>query len=332
MGSCESNNIKKNKKLLKSEGFKEYLSLIDKKNEELKNAGKSLCRIVTKNEEVVGFFIELFKKDKNFLCLMTTPKVISNALKEKANNIEVYYIDIDKEKKICLDLKKRYIKDFRDNNINATVIEITPEDCIPRENFVLPDFNYVYNSKNLYGEDISILNYSLSPWYDNYRIKNVNKYEFSFDNDYKIYSEGSPIFLRKNFKVIGIYKPENYKSEKCVDLIGPIVDYFKKLYLDDIIFDKSNYADKLRFSFSPILIETSIYVKFISVDKKICDSFSASSSTLFFGVVSQYYEKYPDYKSRNCVFIYHGRIMDHNLSLEENKYKSEEPIMVVFEE
>ena len=95
---------------------------------------------------------------------------------------------------------------------------------------------------------------------------------------------------------------------------------------------ESNYADQISIGYHPILIEISMYVKFVTVDNKISDSFSARSSTLFFKVVSQYYEKYPDYKNRNCVFIYHGQIMDHNLSLKENKYKSEEPILVLFED
>jgi len=48
-------------------------------------------------------------------------------------------------KKIDLFPDKRYIKDFKDFNIDATVIEIITSDEIQKDNFLIPSVDYMYN-------------------------------------------------------------------------------------------------------------------------------------------------------------------------------------------
>ena len=48
---------------------------------------KSLCKIIFKNELGIGFFIKLFKDDKELLCLMTNEHVIRKEMIESNINI-----------------------------------------------------------------------------------------------------------------------------------------------------------------------------------------------------------------------------------------------------
>ena len=66
------------------------------------------------------------------------------------NNRKVFcfiLIKKKKQKKIKLDKNERYIKDFRNTNIDAIVIEILPKDDISSDFFLLPNINYLDNQK-----------------------------------------------------------------------------------------------------------------------------------------------------------------------------------------
>ena len=54
---------------------------------------------------------------------------------------------------------ERYILNFKENNfgIDATLIEILPEDHIPKDYFLLPDIYYMKKFNELIDKDIAIL-------------------------------------------------------------------------------------------------------------------------------------------------------------------------------
>ena len=109
------------------------------------SVSKSVCKIECNNKISSGFLIKFFKQNQDFFCLMTTGHAITSELIRQRKKITFYYDSGNKVKKIDLFPDKRYIKDFKDFNIDATVIEIIPSDEIQKDNFLIPSVDYMYN-------------------------------------------------------------------------------------------------------------------------------------------------------------------------------------------
>ena len=67
--------------------------------------------------------------------------------------------------------------------------------------------------------------------------------------------------------------------------------------------------------------ENIITVNFSPVDHRGNFSFETNSTELFSNVVNKFYDNCPDYKSKNCNFLYEGNIMNNNLTIEQNDCK-----------
>ena len=77
---------------------------------------------------------------------------------------------------------------------------------------------------------------------------------------------------------------------------------------------------------------TLYFVLLMTIDKKVNDSFIIRSDEKFSVIVNKFYEKYPEYRNKNCTFIYNGQIMIHNFTMEQNKCGSLNPrILVAFD-
>ena len=140
MGACGEKimNCKKcdiineaNEYSFSSQGFYSLDSLITQ-------VSKSLCKIIISQKELSsGFLIQLFKGKKKFYCLMTNEHAITKEMiKQKNYIIHIYYDSQSKYRKIKLNPEERIIKDFRDIQIDVTIIEILPEDDISKDYFL----------------------------------------------------------------------------------------------------------------------------------------------------------------------------------------------------
>ena len=74
-------------------------------------------------------------------------------------------------KKIELDNNKRFIKCFIDDDIDATIIKILPEDDIPEKIYLYPDLNYK-NGFDIYIEE-KIIFTSGYPHIENIKVKSI---------------------------------------------------------------------------------------------------------------------------------------------------------------
>ena len=151
---------------------------------------------------------------------------------QKGKLINLYYDNEEKVKEIELDTSERFIKDFKDIGIDATVIEILPKDGIDKDHFLIPPVYYMFNFNDLINKKILVLQYPKGDLsFSEGKIKEINKennYEFTYLSSTESGSSGSPIFLKDSIKIIGIHKsgkPDN--SENYGDFIGPIFQYFK---------------------------------------------------------------------------------------------------------
>ena len=203
-------------------------------------AAKSLCFIETSYKRASGFLIKFMKNNEDFCCLMTNEHIVEKELVENKESIIFYYDNKKERREIILDKGNRYIKHFKnDLTIDATVVEILPEDYIPNDYFLIPDNYYMNNFDKLKGKEITILQYPSEKYTDaKYSTgklieifgDNENKYEFSHLSSTLLGSSGSPIFLKiDTVKIIGIHKSGG-DLKNFGDFIGPIYEYFKYFY------------------------------------------------------------------------------------------------------
>ena len=198
----------------------------------LRNVCKSICKIIIGNIRGSGFLIKLKKMNNPFYCLITCEHVISKDIINAKRKIEVLYDNQFRNINIVLDKTKRFIRDYKYLNIDATVIEILDEDNIEKNYFLEPDLRYLndygkYLNKMIYIPQFpggGNLNYSSG------RIKSIDEilYEFSHLASTEVGSSGSPIFLQNSPLVIGIHKQGNIiKNENYGNFLYPIFDSLK---------------------------------------------------------------------------------------------------------
>ena len=204
------------------------------------NVIKSICKIITYSPTKIGsgFLINLPSKEKPFYCLITNEHIIEEEMIENGEKITFSY-DIEKENR-TIKLENRIIKHFNNkkkyvgDRLDATVVQILPEDGIGKEYFLFPNYNYMYNFKNLQSKEITIVQYPFEKYdslcYSNGKITKIKKYEFTHVASTKLGSSGSPIFLKGTEEVIGIHKSSDERGlNNFGDCIGPIYQHFQSL-------------------------------------------------------------------------------------------------------
>ena len=86
-----------------------------------------------------GFFLKYKIDDINFLCLISNEHIITKDMIKNNDTINIYYNNEFENIEIQLNVNERYIKDFTDINIDATVVQILPKDNIYEIIFYLPN-------------------------------------------------------------------------------------------------------------------------------------------------------------------------------------------------
>ena len=257
MGNCDTvnnerkvNNIQEKnspeyKEDMKLESIKKDSDLVS--IEEIGNAVKSLCKIVTPNKIPLGFLIKMFRKEKDFFCLMTNEHIISKEMIDQKENIIFYYDGISEKKEINLNKEERFIKNFKDMGIDATIIEILPKDNIPKKYFLLTSIEYMNNFDGIIGKEITIIQYPEGKLSYSYGIikEKINNYEFSYKASTKEGSSGNPILLKGTTRVIGIHKGGDDK-QNYGDFIGPIFNYLLGINQMTLIYKVGNNIDKIK--------------------------------------------------------------------------------------
>ena len=214
-----SDSEAKNEVLIRQSGIKEI-------DLNLHEVLKSICKIIYKNNFGTGFFIKLYKNEKELYCLMTNEHVIKKKMIEEKELIDVSYSYEKKWIKIKLDITQRFIK--YDLQKDITIIEIIPDDKIKEKYFLLP----IMNEINYINEDIYIVQFpeGKNLGYSEGKIKDIYKYEIIYDASTKPGSSGSPILLKNTTKVIGIHKKGNDKKKRNYGtLIYPFIQSLQSL-------------------------------------------------------------------------------------------------------
>jgi len=218
-----------------------------------KNLSKVLCRILIKaqGKEIIGagFILGIQIDLEGFICLITNGHIISNESINNNNTINLV-LEENKTVNIKLDINKRYIKNFIDEGLDITVVEILEEDNFNNKVFLEPDLDIPINNE-LIKYEISIPQYIIKEkklMNAKGIIKSINKNELSHSVRTEKFSLGSPIFLKTSNNVIGIHKKGIEKGENMGDFIYPVVkiieeDIRKKRYNGKYINGRYIYDD-----------------------------------------------------------------------------------------
>ena len=143
---------------------------------------------------------------------------------DKNESISFFYDNESILKKISLNKKERFIKNFNDIGINLIVIEILSSDEIEKNYFLLPMINYINEFNELKNEEIETINYPKGKLsYSKGKINQIIDKEFIHSAEVDSNSKRLPIFLKDSTKVIGIQKDGNKAY-----FIGPIYNFFFK--------------------------------------------------------------------------------------------------------
>ena len=231
-GNIQNDQIKKNH-LNNMQGIRKEDTIDDFTNsfKELNpDASKELSKeifsikVETKRGRKIGNgFILSFPIDLEwFNCLLTNDHIINN---ESINNNNIVNIS---DANIKLDKNKRYIKNFKDQRLDITVVEILNEDNISKEYYLEPELDIPLNNKLINNEIYIPQNITEEKKLKNVEgiIKNINRYEFSYSANTNKGSSGNPIFLKKTNKVIGIQKTGTI--ENIGDFIYPVINTIKE--------------------------------------------------------------------------------------------------------
>ena len=204
--------------------YKSYLpeSFIDKLN-------NSIVKIIMNKDRIgTGFLMQLIINRKNHFYLVTSNHIIKrNDIEQKLNCFLFYGKKENEIKKIIkLDINERIIQNF-ENPINITLIEIIESDNVPKDKFLIPDYNYK-NGYNIYlNKDICSAGYFLNG--ERYlffgKILKIHNSKFQHSLDYKNSPVGAPICLSQNICIIGIINKEG-KINNIGTFIGDLVDIF----------------------------------------------------------------------------------------------------------
>ena len=220
----EDNDLFQDEALIKN-------SNIIQNNIPLLQASKSLCKILMNNKISSGFLIKFFRGSESFFCLTTNEHSITKTMVNQREKISFYFDNEAETREIILDPNERYIKDFRDIDLDVIVIEILPKENISKEYFLLTNLNYLNEPNELINQDIVILHYPSGVSSHSFgKIIDVKNNKLFHSASTLPGSSGAPIFLKNNQKVIGIHKGYSKKEEKNNGIfIGPIFNFFKNI-------------------------------------------------------------------------------------------------------
>ena len=182
------------------------------------NVSKSICKIIirTKGKETngTGFLLKFWILEDYFYCLMSNEHVIKEDFINNNNIINISYDSEFKHRDIKLDEKKRYMKSFKKNGLDITVVEIIEKDNISKDYFLIPEMDI--NNKRLINSQIYVPQYAGGKELTNGRgkIMHIDQNYFTYIAPTIKGSSGSPIFLGNTIKVIGIHKGNIENGDK----------------------------------------------------------------------------------------------------------------------
>ena len=223
----------KNNNAIENQKNKEFLDLKD-----IYEVLKSIVQIKIQNSLGSGFFIKFQKENKTLNCLMSCEHVINKEAINSNMEMEILFDNQKELRKIILNKKERFIRDYTYLGLDAVIVEIKPDDFVQTDYFLLPNLDYEKEGKynQFINKDIYITQFPEGKTlkYSEEKIKEVNEFSYTLTHLSKTNkgSSGSPIILKDTSTVLGIHKgrKKDIEDEKIGYFIGPIIESLKNNY------------------------------------------------------------------------------------------------------
>ena len=196
---------------------------------------KSICKLKIETsletKLITAYLLEFYVDQHLFHCLISNGYEITNNIALnisydndlKSTNINIKFAE-----------NKRYFKNFKNVELDITVVEILDIDNIPKDYYLYPESEIIINSE-LINKQIYIPYYSQEKELKMFKgkIKEINKNEFIYSSNEQNGLSGNHVFLENCFDVLGIQKRFNQdhdKTEYCANFIYREINIIK----DDI--------------------------------------------------------------------------------------------------
>ena len=243
MGACNSTQRRKNKETplqkplktleIKDECLIKGSSKFEEIDPHILNVSKSICKIKIDNYlqkiSASGFLLKFYIDQELFYCLMSNEHVITEDIINRNSIIYIYYEAETKSANIKLDKNERYMKTFKDIDLDITIVEILEKDGISKDYFLFPGPEIENNkliNRNIFipqfpkGEDLKIARG---------KIKEIEQYIIAHSANTERGSSGSPIFFENSLNVIGIHKGCNEEeTENYGEFIYPAINIVRE--------------------------------------------------------------------------------------------------------
>ena len=234
---------------------------------------------------------------------------------------------------------------FTSKKYDITIIELKKNDKMNINGLEIDYENYQYHSLNYFkNKKIYILHFEKtnSVSYSIGYIKSISgeRDQIKHTCSTQSGSSGSPIINLDNYKVLGVH----YGSHQTLNFnLGTFIKVpIEKFYEIKI---KEYYGKPKEFTFLKYIDFTNIdendvtiinndkSIIFRSMDQQIFVSLPCSSKyTIFADLENKLYDIYPEYKKLNCYFLQSGKTINRFQTIDENKIKTEIPIIVAIYE
>ena len=174
-----------------------------------------------------GFLMGFWIGQEKFYCFITNSHLIPKELFNERIEISISYDRHTLSTKIILNDARRYKKDFMEDDLDITVIQMLKEDNVEKYYFMFPDCrNLTVNDLIKY--PIFVPRIINTNNFNHIRsvIKTINEFEFTFADIPKDLV-GNPIILEDSVHVIGIVKEVKDDNHAIGVFIHPAVNILK---------------------------------------------------------------------------------------------------------
>ena len=309
--------------------------------------------IVHETEKKFNEFKVLFEKDG---INKIKPKFLESYLSPFRNNEKNLKSDLESELKTLIDIfeikeeinlteiieviilvySKKYFLDIA-VKIYAFIEKIMKENFIENIKDIIKklqeneDIDIINNCQNKLGNILSFIN--LSNISINLLNHNINKLKFDLEkNNNELYLNVQKLetIIKDKEKEIN---EEKKKKNDLIKKLNEITNISKNKNILELLEKKEEMANEIKifkkiFPFECKIGDKIFTVTFMSSNEDILYSMICKNTDKFQRLEEAFYDKFPDYKKYNNIFLFHGKIIDKNKNLESNNINDNDIIFV----